>query len=242
VGTAGDPASDLRGHTFLSALDGTQIHYRKVEEGNRHSIEGTHWGFNTDDLIARIQQELGLSVSIRDGRPFLDLSDVGDVKWPRKLVPETCVAVDPYADDPERRWVFPRYEILIANLDYIGFNAIAVGHPARDQKDERLLRVAADFAGKFSPFKTAVVISKCRLWIGPDTLWRHVAAAVGTPQLVVVPRGVADQPIYSDTTVVVAKGKRTESEALGPLSVAEVAEAVAGIINARLRVSQSVRR
>ena len=182
------------------------------------------------NLIAHLKQECGVEVSLVDGRPSLDISSVKGPRWPRKVNPSLCVAIDPYGPDASRRWPVPRFEILIANLDSIGLKAVAVGVPGSDQADENLSRVVADFSVKKGLLSQAQAISKCILWIGHDTPRRHLAAAVGTPQLVLLPRGEESEPNYSDTYFVKPSKGPVESKALGPLSVTDAAEAVTGML------------
>ncbi|MBU1638173.1 hypothetical protein KKC97_10965, partial [bacterium] len=151
------------------------------------------------NLIAHLKQECGVEVSLESGRPVLDISAMKGPRWPRKVNPALCVAIDPYGPDAKRRWPVPRFEILIANLDSIGLKSVAVGVPGLDQADESLSRVVADFSAKVDLRNQAAAISKCILWIGHDTPRRHLAAAVGTPQLVLLPHGEESEPSYSDT-------------------------------------------
>jgi ADP-heptose:LPS heptosyltransferase len=74
------------------------------------------------------------------------------------------------------------------------------------------------------------VISKCILWIGHDTPRRHLAEAVGTPQLVLLPHGDATEPSYPDTYFVKPSKGSAESKVLGPLSVTDAAEAVTKLL------------
>ncbi|MBU0692746.1 hypothetical protein KKH18_13160 [bacterium] len=178
------------------------------------------------NLIAHLKQECGVEVSLESGRPVLDISAMKGPRWPRKVNPALCVAIDPYGPDAKRRWPVPRFEILIANLDSIGLKSVAVGVPGLDQADESLSRVVADFSAKVDLRNQAAAISKCILWIGHDTPRRHLAAAVGTPQLVLLPHGEESEPSYSDTLFVKPSRGPVESKVLGPLSVTDAAEAV----------------
>jgi ADP-heptose:LPS heptosyltransferase len=182
------------------------------------------------NLIAHLKQKCGVDVSLDGGRPVLDITAVKGPRWPRKLNPGLCVAIDPYGPDATRRWPVPRFEILIANLDSIGLKAVAVGVPGSDQDDEHLSRVVADFTRKTDLLSQAEAISKCILWIGHDTPRRHLAAAVGIPQLVLLPAGDETEPAYNDTVFVKPVKGPVESKALGPLSVSVAAEAVTDML------------
>ncbi len=182
------------------------------------------------DLVAQLESLLGTEISMEDGCPVVDTEKLKQVRWPRKVNPALCVAIDPYGPDAKRRWPVPRFEILIANLDSIGLKAVAVGVPGQDQSDERLCRAVADFTKKSDLRAQASVISKCIMWIGHDTPHRHIAAAVGVPQLVLLPHGEESEPSYSNTCFVKPSKGPVESKVLGPLSVTDAAEAVTDML------------
>lgn len=171
-----------------------------------------------------------MDVTLDGGRPVLDISAVKGPRWPRKVNPAICVAIDPYGPDAKRRWPVPRFEILIANLDSIGLKSVAVGVPGADQADENLCRVVADFSASTDLKSQAEAISKCMLWIGHDTPRRHLAAAVGVPQVVLLPQGEETEPSYEDTVFVTPSKGPVESKVLGPLSVTDAAEAVTKLL------------
>jgi ADP-heptose:LPS heptosyltransferase len=181
------------------------------------------------DLVARFREELGLDIEWIDGRPRLDVSQVRGLRWPRKVTPELAICMDPYVAGDTAGWPLPRFEILIANVDTIGLKVAACGVPEAGQADEKLLRAAADFSGK-PPLKQAKAISETLLWIGHDTIWRHVAAAVGVPQVVIAVDGNTSEPRYADTHFVLPGKEAAESKALGPVSVTDVATVVSEII------------
>lgn len=180
----------------------------------------------SEEIIRRLREELQLPAEWRQDRPWIDVEQLRSARWPRKLKPEQTVAVDPYVPEDGKRWVSPRWEILIANLDQIGYKVLATGLPVPGQRDEQLMRAASSLSVKMKLAQRVWMISRCRMWIGPDSLWRHVAAAVNVPQVIVCPQGEADGPVYEDTMVAVPSGKPAESETLGPLSVTVVADAV----------------
>lgn len=133
--------------------------------------------------------------------------------------------MDTTATDDGEFWPTPRFEILIANLDSVGITVVQVGDPS----SERLARANHHFKKLSSPDR-AGVISMSLLWIGMNTPWRIVAAALGKPQIVIAASKAQVEPRWSDTLVVDASAHAPESKALGPISVTSVAEAVSAAL------------
>lgn len=171
-------------------------------------------------LLARVRSELQLSVQLTSaGKIELDASCFSLPKWPKKLDPQRCVVIDTTAAADGYAWPTPRFEILIANLDSIGLAVVQVGDPS----SEKLQRAQQHFV-RLAPPERAAVIQHAQLWIGHDTLWRTVAAAVGKPQVVIALNKIV--PVWKNTFVVDSAGHAPESAALGPVSVTSVATAV----------------
>lgn len=175
--------------------------------------------------IARDVERL-LGVGLRwsaSGAPEISAEDLPRAKWPRALKPEETVVMDPSGDSATFCWPLPRFEILVANLDAIGFKVAGTG---TTPDGETILRAQWDLSQERKLLKRAAVIRESRLWIGHDTIWRHVAAALGTPQVVLQGPRAIEGLIYADTHVAGSSGARAESKALGPLSVKEVSELI----------------
>lgn len=118
-------------------------------------------------------------------------------------------------------WPTPRFEILIANLDSVGISVVQVGDPSSE-----FLARANHHYKKLAPSDRAGVISQTLLWIGMNTQWRFIAAALGKPQIVIASSSAQVDPRWNDTYIVDATTHAPESKALGPISVTSVAEAV----------------
>ena len=174
------------------------------------------------DLVTRIQDSLGIELSFEShGRPKIVRPQIGSPKWPHKLDPLRTVVMDTTPTADGEFWPTPRFEILIANLDSVGIAVVQVGDPS----SERLARANHHFK-KLSSADRAGVISKSLLWVGMNTSWRIVAAALNKPQIVIATAKSQVEPRWQDTFVVDASAHAPESKALGPISVTSVAEAV----------------
>lgn len=178
------------------------------------------------DIAARIRSTLNLDITFNDaGRPHLDSATLPTPKWPSKLEPHRTVVLDTSPSADGEFWPTPRFEILIANLDSVGIAAVQVG----DAASERLERASHRYT-KLSSSERAAVIHKALLWVGLDTPWRFIAAALGKPQIVIAASGVHVDPRWKDTFVVDSTAHSPESKVLGPISVTSVAEAVSAAL------------
>ncbi len=173
-------------------------------------------------IAARLQTALNLEITFDSaGRPRLESANLPAPKWPHKLEPHRTVVLDTSPSDDGEFWPTPRFEILIANLDAVGIAAVQVG----DASSDRLARANHHFA-KLKPAERAAVLDKALLWVGLDTPWRFIAAALGKPQIVIAASKQQIDPRWKDTFVVDAAAHAPESKALGPISVTSVAEAI----------------
>lgn len=172
------------------------------------------------DIVDTLRLELGLSVMLDEtGRPRLN-EGVERPRWPGKLDPSKTVVMDTSPTQDGEFWPAPRFEILIANLDSVGIKVVQVGDPA----SERLARADHVFR-KLNASERAGVISEALLWIGMNTSWRYIAAALNKPQVVIVSSRDDVKPSWNDTFIVDAASHKAESKTLGPISVTSVAEA-----------------
>lgn len=174
------------------------------------------------NLCADIRTALGLEISfLPDGHPSLPTTSIKLPKWPSKLDPIRTVVMDTSPTHDGEFWPTPRFEILIANLDSVGIAVVQVGDPS----SERLARANHHFH-KLSSAERAGVIDHALLWIGVNTPWRIIAAALSKPQVVIAASKDQLEPRWINTFVTDAQAYAPESKALGPISVTAVAEAV----------------
>lgn len=182
-----------------------------------------------EEIARRIRELLGVELSWElSGRPRIEC-ELPRINWPRGMQGETTVALDP-ADGAHFTWPTPRFEILIANLESIGYKTVSTGVAV---DGEALNRAHWNLSRERKLLKIIAAIRASVLWVGHDTLWRHIAAAVATPQVVLTNGTPLSGPVYPDTNVVSSRGGRAESAALGPLSVKEVSEAILSVLKRR---------
>lgn len=175
--------------------------------------------FENNPHLAGGDQEVGQVLQLDNGGPHMDAGSI-----PRKyalqagihLVDDTpeiflwgherretfgldswarTIAVDTWSRDSSRRWPFPRYQEAVDALRGEGWRVLEVGHHNGPE-----LRGARSFLRKLSLRKTAAVISRSTLYLGNDSGLFHLAAAVGTPQVVMFGLVAARYRAYWNTT------------------------------------------
>lgn len=173
-----------------------------------------------EEISAAIHELLGVDVTwSADGRPQIDRQLLRDVKWPKNVPAQSAVVIDASPGLSKESWPEPRFEILIANLDSVGLKSVQCG----GSEEAKLGRALHDFS-KLSSLDRAAVIGGACIWIGMESAWRWIAAALNTPQVVIA--GLSDTSFTWKDTFVVKQGEHAaESSALGPISVTDVAEA-----------------
>lgn len=95
------------------------------------------------------------------------------------------VAIDPWAGWGTRRWPHENFCRLAKLLARRGWQVIELGAGTRRPGP---LPMARDLYGKTGIRETAAILSRVSLYVGNDSGLMHLAAAVGTPQ--VIPFGV----------------------------------------------------
>ncbi len=86
-----------------------------------------------------------------------------------------------------KMWAPDQWKVLAKLLHERGFRIVLSGSPERQEKD-LIERMAATFdqpalnlAGTLNFHRLGLLLSKAALYVGPDTVTTHLAAAVGTP-------------------------------------------------------------
>lgn len=91
------------------------------------------------------------------------------------------VAIDTWCSRPQRRWPMASFQRLADLLKASGFTVFEVGaHPP----EIKLAGIRGSFLNGLSVRHTAVVMSRVECFVGNDSGGYHLAAAVGTPQVV----------------------------------------------------------
>lgn len=140
-------------------------------------------------------------VPIVDTTPeiFLTEEEVAEAK--HKLLGhfgyKTIVACDPWATWPSRRWPLRHYADLVEMMKGSGIAVLELGKPqphptdviqalGGPDEDQASWRIDATFSlwGQLELRQTAAVLALCDLFVGNDSGLFHMAAAVGTPQVV----------------------------------------------------------
>lgn len=111
-----------------------------------------------------------------------------------------AVAIDVNANWPSRVWPLEKFRQLAQRLLAAGWHVVQVG-----RHDPALtIPNSASFVNRLTTRETAVLLSRCELFVGNESGLMHLAAAVGTPQVVIYsltgrwqapyPNGIAVKP------------------------------------------------
>jgi heptosyltransferase-2 len=140
------------------------------------------------DRLAGALEEFGIRV--RDRRPEFPLS-ADEMKKGKAVAGRNCVAVHPGAGNAVKRWMPERFAWVARELARKAGARIAVlGGPGEEDLGGPIVRAlprnrVLDLRGRLRLPEMAAVLANCRLFIGNDGGAGHVAAAVGTPALIV---------------------------------------------------------
>jgi ADP-heptose:LPS heptosyltransferase len=117
------------------------------------------------------------------------LGDADQEAAARLLGPAPFVCVHPGASVPERRWPADRFAAVADALAARGLGVVLTGTEAEKNLTAgvagRAAAAALDLAGRTDLGGTAAVLARSRLLVCNDTGVSHLAAAVGTPSVVV---------------------------------------------------------
>jgi heptosyltransferase-2 len=95
------------------------------------------------------------------------------------------------AAQARRQWPVDRYAAVIEALSLSGSTAVLLGSPDEARLGREMVAQlggvapVVDLIGRISLRQVAAVVSRCELFIGNDSGLGHVAAAVGTPTVVI---------------------------------------------------------
>jgi hypothetical protein len=92
-----------------------------------------------------------------------------------------AVAIDVNAGWPSRMWPLEKFQRLADRLLKAGWYVVQVGRHDAGLR----IRCSASFLNKLTVRETAVLLSRCELFVGNESGLMHLAAAVGTPQVVI---------------------------------------------------------
>jgi heptosyltransferase-2 len=180
----------------------------------------TH-GIHAAVQLARPLEQLG--PTLRDPAARLFPSEE-DRAFARGFVgdPTAPVAVHPGSGSAMKNWPIERWKALLAQPH--DEERFIIGGEA-DERQLRLLRaVGARFAVNLALPHLAAVLERCGLFIGHDSGIAHIAAAVGTPCLLLF--GPTDPGVWAPANENV-RVIRTASGNLNDISVEQVLDALA---------------
>lgn len=160
---------------------------RRNESGKRYRLR-----VPMDDDAGSIPRSFAkqLGIPMVDDTPELFLLDRERKKAAQLMdLDGPVVAIDPWSQWPSRRWAFGRYAMLASELQALGWKVIEIGartaDPFGNVEDRRIPNVDARIIDSVSIRVAAAILERCALFIGNDSGLSHVAAAVGTPQVVI---------------------------------------------------------
>lgn len=178
---------------------------RAIFEGNPYVPGGTHdnkqvflfnpMGHeNQGNLVQSFARQVGLPVIDPTPEVFLSEDEMRDVVklLDAEMRPDTIggkrlVAVDAWATWPSRRWPSHRFFELVRLLNERGFTTVELGSPVPSEDGatyQPSLPTHIKLYGKTTIRQAAAVLRASSLFIGNDSGLMHLAAAVGTPQVV----------------------------------------------------------
>ncbi len=142
------------------------------------------------DHNLHILKSLGLVIDSNEVEAWLDeTAKQAATRWLGDR--PSVIALCPGAARASKRWPLDRFSTLVDELleNYPKHNIVILGGKM-EQKAGRLLTTTRservlDLTGKTTLIETTALLEKCDLCIGNDTGALHIAAAVGTPQIMI---------------------------------------------------------
>lgn len=193
-----------------------------------------------------------VSVEVRDKSLYLPVRERDEASIIKKLSErgvagsDTLLAVHPGASCPSKRWPYDRFASLISRLKSRYDAKIVLVSGPEDAAGLAELREAlrdevVDISGETSVGELAALLKRCRLFISNDSGPVHIAAAVGTPSVVIFgrkqpglsprrwgPTGKDDVTLHKDAGCEVCLAHDCEKgfECLKAVTIDEVLDAV----------------
>lgn len=159
-------------------------------------------------VLLQVEQDPHAGIAVSFGRqmgihvvdPTPELYGVPKVERRKRRI-----AIDPGARAPVRRWHPERWVETVRRLRDAGWTTVEVGANVADHEGEVYPRAPIECderAVDLELHDTAGVISGCSLYLGMDSGGAHLAAAVGTPQVVLYSRSAWHSRAYWNTVPV----------------------------------------
>lgn len=197
---------DLRGSALSGKLKRQKRAVRGADEPGLHAVEQAARVLQLDEVPA----------------PWLFVSEetqaAADALIPAGSDPLLVVA--PGVEWMGKHWPAERYAVVSAPLlapgGPLAGGRLAVLGSTEDRDDLSTIRLAVNrgtmipLAGKLTPLQAVAVLRRAALYIGPDSLWTHLATAAGAP--VVALFGPSEDSQRGPWGGVVVRGPRTVDE------------------------------
>ncbi|GAA0656035.1 glycosyltransferase family 9 protein [Brevundimonas lenta] len=197
---------DMRGTTFSGKLSRQKRAIRSKDEAGVHKVE----------LAARVLQLDEVPP------PRIFVSDM-TVSRAEALLPPgegPILAVAPGADWMGKEWPAERYAKIASTLTaadgpLAGGRVVVIGEDA-DRDAAHTIRLAlprnrtVELQGKLTKLQAAALLSHASLYLGGDSVWTHLATAVGTP--VVAAFGPSDDTVRGPWNGIAVRGPRSVEE------------------------------
>lgn len=125
-----------------------------------------------------------LGIELVDDTPELYLSAAERAAAPPVPDAERTIALDPWAYWAARRWPYARYVELVDRLRADGWKIVELGARKRNGVEAPRVNVDVSYFNRLGVRQAAALLERCALFVGNDSGLMHVAAAVGTPQVI----------------------------------------------------------
>ncbi len=194
----------------------------KVAEGEHAAVQ-----------LARPVQQLGLT--LRDGAARLFPSEE-DRRFASSFLTDTRspIAIHPGSGSSTKNWAIGNWHTVLTALR--GRELLLVGGEADEQQLAALRTHNAPRAVNLPLPHLAAVLERCDLFVGHDSGISHIAAAVGTPCVLLF--GPTDPAVWAPANSHV-RVLRPASKSMDDLQAAEVVEAVRSLVDERLATRSS---
>lgn len=152
------------------------------ENGKRVSLIQLPDGRLTHYYAGCLIQATGRYFAMQDDSPEIHLTDEERATDFGFEVAAKSVVIDPWAGWETRRWPHVNFQRVAKTLARQGWQVLELGGGTNRPMP---LPMARDLHGKTTVREAAVLLSRAALYVGNDSGLMHLAAAVGTPQVVV---------------------------------------------------------
>jgi ADP-heptose:LPS heptosyltransferase len=168
-----------------------ELHRRELVENNPHvnigiTDEGrfeleVHMNEDIGNIAQSFAKQLGMDPLVDDTpEVFLTPEEIARAEEKLQGIPMPVVAIDTRAMWESRKWAQGNFQRVIDELETISF--VEMG--SEGGSPSLLNNTRACFVNKCSIRESAAIMSECDLFLGNDSGGFHLAAAVGTPQVV----------------------------------------------------------